>query len=190
MDFRTRLKQGWICLDGAMGTMLQARGLKMGETPEVLNLEKPELLQEIHQEYIQAGARPSVIGSDNTYIEVDLCHQHLWYYVNGELYLESDVVTGLDSDPSRQTPPGAFRVWSKENGRYLGTMEVQGYHTWVDYWMPIDHTGIGLHDLSRSAYGGDIYKTNGSHGCINLPLDVASNIYQQVIVGTPVFITP
>ena len=56
MDFRTRLKQGWICLDGAMGTMLQARGLKMGETPEVLNLEKPELLQEIHQEYIQAGA--------------------------------------------------------------------------------------------------------------------------------------
>lgn len=144
----------------------------------------------VEPEYIQAGARPSVIGSDNTYIEVDLCHQHLWYYVNGELYLESDVVTGLDSDPSRQTPPGAFRVWSKENGRYLGTMEVQGYHTWVDYWMPIDHTGIGLHDLSRSAYGGDIYKTNGSHGCINLPLDVASNIYQQVIVGTPVFITP
>lgn len=56
MDFKKLLNKEFIILDGAMGTMLQARGLKMGETPEVLNIEKPELLTEIHREYIEAGA--------------------------------------------------------------------------------------------------------------------------------------
>ena len=56
MDFRTLLKKEFISLDGGMGTMLQARGLKMGETPEALNLEKPQILIDIHKEYIAAGA--------------------------------------------------------------------------------------------------------------------------------------
>lgn len=56
MDFKTLLKKEFISLDGAMGTMLQARGLKMGETPEVLNITTPQMLTEIHKEYINAGA--------------------------------------------------------------------------------------------------------------------------------------
>lgn len=56
MDFKQLLEKEFVILDGAMGTMLQARGLKMGETPEVLNIEKPEMLTEIHREYIEAGA--------------------------------------------------------------------------------------------------------------------------------------
>ena len=56
MDFKQLLENEFVILDGAMGTMLQARGLKMGETPEVLNIEKPEMLTEIHREYIEAGA--------------------------------------------------------------------------------------------------------------------------------------
>lgn len=56
MDFKTLLKKDFITLDGAMGTMLQARGLKIGETPEALNLEKPQVLVDIHKEYIAAGA--------------------------------------------------------------------------------------------------------------------------------------
>lgn len=57
MDFKTLLNEKeFIILDGAMGTMLQARGLKTGETPEILNIENPELLAEIHSEYIKAGA--------------------------------------------------------------------------------------------------------------------------------------
>lgn len=47
-----------------------------------------------------------------------------------------------------------------------------------------------LHDLNRSAYGGDIYINNGSHGCINLPLDVAKKIYDKVTINTPVMIVP
>ncbi len=56
MDFKKLLEKEFVCLDGAMGTMLQARGLKMGETPELLNIEKPEMLTNIHKEYINAGA--------------------------------------------------------------------------------------------------------------------------------------
>ena len=53
LDFTDQL----ILLDGAMGTVLQQRGLPAGERPELLCLTRPELLEEIHREYIQAGSR-------------------------------------------------------------------------------------------------------------------------------------
>lgn len=56
MDFKTLLKNEFVFLDGAMGTMLQAKGLKMGVAPETLNIEKPEWLIDIHRQYIDAGA--------------------------------------------------------------------------------------------------------------------------------------
>ena len=57
MDLKTLLNnKEFVSLDGAMGTMLQARGLKMGETPEALNIEKPDWLIDIHKQYIAAGA--------------------------------------------------------------------------------------------------------------------------------------
>ena len=125
-----------------------------------------------------------------TYIEVSLSRQHLWYYVDGDLFLESDVVTGMSWDPERQTPPGMFRVWSVEANVILGTYAIQGYECPVDFWMPIDYTGIGLHDLYHASYGGNVRDWEGSHGCINLPWDTASAIYNQCVVGTPVVITP
>ncbi|MBO4913580.1 MAG: homocysteine S-methyltransferase family protein, partial [Oscillospiraceae bacterium] len=45
-----------LLLDGAMGTVLQSRGLPPGGVPELLNFERPELLREIHREYIAAGS--------------------------------------------------------------------------------------------------------------------------------------
>ena len=71
-------------------------------------------------------------------------------------------------------------------GKYLGTYEVQGYHTWVDWWMNFTYLGIGFHDLKRSAYGGQIYKTNGSHGCVNLSKSTAEKLYNSIEVGIPV----
>lgn len=121
-----------------------------------------------------------------TYIEVDLSEQHFWLYKNGEIVLEDNVVTGLASDPERVTPPGIYSVWQMIPGKYLGTYDVQGYHTWVDYWMAVTYTGIGFHDLSRGAYGGTIYLTNGSHGCINLSKSTAQALYESIEVGIPV----
>lgn len=45
-----------LILDGAMGTMLQKRGLKTGEIPELLNFTAPDIIEEIHTEYLVAGA--------------------------------------------------------------------------------------------------------------------------------------
>ncbi len=125
-----------------------------------------------------------------TYIEISLERQHLWYYIDGELFLESDVVTGMKWDPSRATPAGIFFIRAKVSPCVLGTMEVQGYECPVDFWMPIDHTGIGLHDLYHYTYGGKEFEYNGSHGCINLPYDTAKQIYNNSFVGIPVIITP
>ena len=55
--FRELLKtRDYIIFDGAMGTMLQAAGMKMGETPEVLNITRPELLVSIAEQYYNAGS--------------------------------------------------------------------------------------------------------------------------------------
>ncbi|MHC5375055.1 L,D-transpeptidase family protein [Enterococcus sp. LJL120] len=119
----------------------------------------------------------------NTYIEVDLVNQHMWYYKDGALVLETDIVSGR---PSMATPTGVNYVWNKERN---ATLVGEDYQTPVSYWMPIDWTGVGIHDSSwQSAYGGDRYTTNGSHGCINTPPSVMATLYESVSVGTPVLV--
>lgn len=50
------LQEKIIILDGAMGTMLQQSGLKVGAKPEMLNIENPDLIVDIHSRYLRAGA--------------------------------------------------------------------------------------------------------------------------------------
>lgn len=58
MDFRELLNApGPVLLDGGMGTMLQARGLKLGEYPELAALEHPDWLLDIHRAYVAAGSQ-------------------------------------------------------------------------------------------------------------------------------------
>lgn len=142
----------------------------------------------IKPEYKLYGLSRDVNDIGDTYVEISIDKQHMWYYKDGEVFLESDIVTGL-TNGKRDTPKGVFCIWSREKDRTLGTYAVQGYESHVDYWMPIDWTGVGLHDASwRSSFGGQIYKTNGSHGCINLPSAVAKNLFENCVTGTPVVI--
>lgn len=123
----------------------------------------------------------------NTYVEVSINRQHLWFYKNGKLKMESDCVSGkLTKD--RKTTVGVHRLYGKQRDRYLGTVAVQGYHTFVNYWMPFN-MGQGFHDATwRSKFGGNIYKSGGSHGCVNLPFSFAQKLYEQLEVGTPVVV--
>lgn len=124
----------------------------------------------------------------NTYIEVDLNAQHMWYYKDGNVVLETDIVSGLPSTP---TPTGVFYIWSKESPSILRGTNSDGskYATEVSYWMPIDNTGVGIHDSSwQAAYGGTRYLTYGSHGCINTPPDVVATLFNDVAAGTPVLV--
>lgn len=54
--FREAIQERVLILDGAMGTMLQDRGLKPGQSPEELNLTMPDVVASVHRDYIQAGA--------------------------------------------------------------------------------------------------------------------------------------
>jgi 5-methyltetrahydrofolate--homocysteine methyltransferase len=55
-DFREAIKERVLVLDGAMGTMLQERGLAPGASPEGMNLDAPEVVEGVHREYAEAGA--------------------------------------------------------------------------------------------------------------------------------------
>lgn len=127
----------------------------------------------------------------NTYIEIDLSRQHMWFYKEGSLLLETDVVTG-DISKNVETPIGVMKVWSKEDGKDLKGLTPEGYDyvTHVDYWMPINWTGVGIHDANwrKGHFGGDIYKTQGSYGCINTPFEKVKKIFENVQINTPVVI--
>ncbi len=56
MNFNSLLKKDFIIYDGGFGTMLQSRGLEMGHNPNILNVTNPEIVTEIHREYINAGS--------------------------------------------------------------------------------------------------------------------------------------
>ena len=67
--------------------------------------------------------------------------------------------------------------------------EAKDYASFVYYWIAFKGTAYGLHHATwRSSFGGKIYKTNGSHGCINMPYYNAQQLYSMVTIGTPVYI--
>ena len=64
-----------------------------------------------------------------------------------------------------------------------------GYESHVNFWIRLTNTGVGLHDATwRSNFGGKIWITNGSHGCVNLPYNAAKTIYEMVPERMPVII--
>ena len=118
----------------------------------------------------------------DSYVEIDLVNQKVWLYQNGEQLLATECVSGTYGT-DRQTPGGVYSITYKQSPAVL---RGPGYESPVTYWMPFNG-GIGLHDASwRDSFGGDIFKTNGSHGCINLPTEAAKLIYETVSAGYPV----
>lgn len=120
----------------------------------------------------------------DSYVEINLTAQHLFLYEKGELVVESDFVSG-NVAKGHTTPTGAFGLTYKTKNAIL---RGEDYETPVSYWMPFNG-GVGMHDATwRNKFGGNIYKTNGSHGCINLPLSVAKTIYGVVEQGYAVLV--
>ncbi len=133
-------------------------------------------------EYSQKAASRSGNDYGNTYVEINLTAQHLYFYVDGKLLVQSDFVSG-NAAKGWSTPAGAYALTYKQRN---ATLKGQGYATPVSYWMPFNG-GIGLHDANwRKTFGGTIYKNKGSHGCINLPPAVAKTIYENISAGDPV----
>ena len=119
-----------------------------------------------------------------SYVEIDLYQQMVYVYINGELKVKTPTVTGNIAQ-GHNTPRGVDAITYKQNGAVL---RGEDYASPVKYWMPFNGD-VGLHDADwRTSFGGDIYKTNGSHGCINLPPGNAKSIFDLVYPGMPVIV--
>ena len=132
------------------------------------------------------------MGWDNnditgTYCEVSIPEQHLWCYKDGQLVMDTDVVTGKMT-AERRTIAGCFAIDGKKRDATLGRLDVQGYASPVSFWLPFNG-GQGLHDAPwRSSFGGDIYNTNGSHGCVNIPEENMETIFNALEIGNAVIV--
>ena len=118
----------------------------------------------------------------DTYIEVDMGAQHMWAYKDGALLIDTDVVTGNISR-NYGTPSMVAAIQYKDRNAVL---RGDNYATPVKYWMPF-YGNYGIHDASwRREFGGTVYLTNGSHGCVNTPPAAMKVIFENMDSGTPV----
>ncbi len=120
----------------------------------------------------------------NTYVEVSKEKQHVWFYKDGVLVMESGCVTGRKN--SMDTPCGVFYVFEKAHNVNFptGGSSVN--------WMKFTSRGHGLHDArwrNASQFNNpSTYLSNGSHGCVNLPKEFSDKLYEVVDIGTVVII--
>lgn len=132
--------------------------------------------------FTEAGAQ----DWGDRYIDVDITNQHAALVDNGSVLWESDTVTGNVS-AGNSTPEGIFQITNKFNSITL--MGEDASQNFVYNWMGFIRSTWGLHDATwRTEFGGDIYLTNGSHGCVNLPLEKANELYPLVQVGDVVVV--
>ncbi len=176
--FHTTLGYDLTLPSGAFGWLTD----REAETKALIELIKAGTVGEREPVYAFKAPWRGMNDVGNSYVEADLTNQHLYLYKNGSLVLETDFVSG-DMSKNYDTPEGVFGITYKTTDAILRGGD---YAEHVSYWMPY-HGNYGMHDATwRQEFGGDIYQNNGSHGCINLPLDKAGEIYQQVSEGFPV----
>ena len=152
--------------------------------------EKKELLKDLkggkpvkrEPVYEQRAMQSGLDDIGNTYVEIDYTSQHLWYYKDGSLVTDTGIVSGNISR-GNGSPDGIFKIAYKQKD---ATLVGENYASDVRYFMPFAYN-VGIHDASwRSTFGKEIYKTSGSHGCINVPPKKAKKLFQTLQVGTPV----
>lgn len=152
------------------------------ELLEAIRSQKKTTLEPVYTQEAYCRAADDI---GDTYVEISLTNQKMWFYKNGELVVETPVVTG-NPYAGHETPSGG--VWSVKDRARNQTLSGQGYASPVDYWMPFNG-GVGIHDLqSRAWFGGSIYLGSGSHGCVNTPLAAVKLIYDQMEIGVPVIV--
>ncbi|MHB8128362.1 MAG: L,D-transpeptidase family protein [Mobilitalea sp.] len=117
-----------------------------------------------------------------TYVEINITRQYLWFYKDGNLIAKGAVVTG-NPNKGNATVVGTYMLGYKQKG---ATLIGLGYEVDVSYWMPF-YGNMGIHDATwRNSFGGEIYKTRGTHGCVNVSFYLAKLIYENIDAGIPI----
>ena len=134
------------------------------------------------EEWVDPGPGRWQLGERE--VVVSLWQQRLWAYEGDEPVLTTLVSTGTAETPETATPVGQWRILTKLWSETMeGTISGQAYRVedvpWVMYFT---NEGHALH----GTYWHSNFGTPMSHGCVNLPLDVAEWLYGWAEVGTPV----
>jgi len=135
----------------------------------------------------------------NKRIVVSLSQEKLWAYNGDKAEIESLVTTGNQALP---TPEGTFQILSKQKNFVFHSPWPKGNPFWypdspTNFAMMFDDGGYFIHDAPwRHKYGpgsnlvpgqpGE--ETTGTHGCVNVPLDVQAKLFAWTDLGTPVVI--
>lgn len=148
-------------------------------------------------EYIGFTTLENLEELTGTFVVVDISSQEVKLYCNNEVILTTPVVTGKPKTPSDK---GLFEIYDISHSRYL--IDPNGeYKSYVDIMMKYNG-GEGLHDAeyhthedgfshgwrNASAFGGDTYLKNGSHGCINMLHEDVMTVSDYVDIGTKVLV--
>ena len=173
----------------SIGTIVEVKGGYYGwkiniedETKELLENIKLGKVIEKEPIYTQEGLERGENDIGDTYVEINITKQRLWFYKDKKLITQGYIVTG-DPNKGYSTKVGTYMLNYKEKG---STLTGPNYEAKVKYWMPFNGN-IGIHDASwRYSFGGEIYKRNGTHGCVNSPLYLAKTIFENIEEGTPV----
>ena len=119
------------------------------------------------------------------FVLVDVSEQRAVFYKNGMRVLADNCVTG-DAKKGYHTTVGVHQIIFKDTNRTLRGSYGEAF---VKYWMRFTAGGQGLHDAGwRRNFGSQIYVSNGSHGCVNLPRETAATIFANSYVGMPVIV--
>ena len=114
------------------------------------------------------------------YIIIDISSQNLKLYIDDKVIIDTPVVTGKDSTP---TYCGIFEIYEK--GENV---------TWPEFNVTVEHTmafnrGEEIHGAKwRKEFGGQIYKKDGSHGCVNVQVEIMGELYELTELGTLVLV--
>lgn len=116
-------------------------------------------------------------GFGDTYIEINLNKQKLYFVEKGKMVQNYDIISGYP-DEKRKTPKGMFKIMD-----IFLNYNMSGYYgsAFCEYFIRLTPDGIGIHDASwQKEFGKDIYKTKGSHGCINMKYDDIKKLYNTI----------
>ncbi len=123
-------------------------------------------------------------------IYVSISQQHMWACTGSVLLVDGAVTTGASAltNVHDATPIGVSHIRAKIRNTVLSGHDVNG--SWNDpvaYWMPFNG-GDGFHNAPWQTFplGSPLYKTQGSHGCVHVALDVLAEVFNWAQVGTVV----
>lgn len=153
-------------------------------TAKIIEAIKSGQSQTIEPEYMYRGYTRDTNDIGNTYVEISLKEQRMWFFKDGQLLVDTPVVTGNHNE-GNDTHTGVYAIMYKERN---ATLKGEGYSAPVNYWMPF-YANTGIHDAEwRTSFGGSEYINNGSHGCVNTPPEKAEKIFNNIEKGVPVVV--